>query len=88
MNETVAFDPQQYQNVLIQSIQQAFKSHAPSWLESLVAFIQYHPWISAGIAVAVLLIISAIIREILCQYLKTSEILARLKRVEEKIGKY
>ena len=87
MNETVAFDPQEYQNIIFSSVQQAFKSHAPTWLESLVTFIQQHPWISIGIAFIIILIISAIVREVLCHYFKINEILARLARLEKEIKK-
>lgn len=87
MNETIAFDPQEYQNMVFSTVQQAFKSHAPSWLESLVTYIQMHPWISIGVVFIVILVISAIVREVLCHYLKTNEILRRLKALEEKIKK-
>jgi hypothetical protein len=67
MNETIVFDPRQYQNILLQTFGEAYKSHAPTWLESLVAFIQLHPWMSIGIAAVFVALVSAIIREILCE---------------------
>jgi hypothetical protein len=85
MNETVGFDPLEYQNIILQSIHESFKAHAPTWLESLVAFVQNHPWVTIGLVLGVALIISAIVREILCQYFKTNEILARLARLEKAI---
>lgn len=96
MNESVAgnlsqpfgITPEEYQNLVRQSLSDAFNSlpspAVPSWLESAAEFIKAHPWLSLGVALLVLLIISAIIRELICSYLKTNEILARVKKLEEK----
>ena len=93
MNETLVsqfgFSDQEIQNIMHQALSGAMQSmsqqKAPSWLEALLSFINIHPWLTLLIVFAVLLLITAIIREIICSYLKTNEILVRLKKIEEKL---
>jgi type II secretory pathway component PulF len=57
----------------------------PHWMEAIADFVKFHPWFSLFIFIFVMLVISAIIREVICSYLKTNDILIRLKRIEEKL---
>jgi len=54
-------------------------------MQSAGDFTQLHPWLSFAILSFAILIISAIIREIICSYFKTNDILIRLNRIEEKL---
>ena len=89
MTQQMQVDSQELRNEVFQAMKEAGLGlpggKVPSWLESLADFIKLHPWISLGIALFVIFLISAIIREILCSYFKTNEILMRLKRLEEKL---
>lgn len=93
MDETLVsqfgFDNQEIRNIMQQALTGAFQAmsqpKAPSWLEALLVFIRIHPWLALFIVFAVILLITAIIREMICSYLKTNEILARIKRLEEKL---
>jgi hypothetical protein len=89
MTQQIQMDSQEFKNAIIQMMRDTVKTlpqeKVPAWIGSLVDLIKGHPWISLGIALFVVFLISAIIREILCSYFKTNQILARLKRLEEKI---
>ena len=82
-------DTQEAQNMITQAISEAVKAFPrpklPSWMEVAAEFIKVHPWISLGVVVVIISLISMIIREILCSYFKTNEILTRLKKIEEKL---
>lgn len=73
------------QQVLLQTFQSLPKPKFPSWLEGIIAYIQSHPLESLFFFVLALLFISAIVREVVCSYLKTNEILSRLKKIEKKL---
>ena len=89
MTQQMRLDSQELRNEVFQAMKEAGLSlhggKVPSWLESLADFIKLHPWISLGIALFVIFLVSAIIREILCSYFKTNEILMRVKKLEEKL---
>lgn len=89
MTQELQVDSQEIQNMMVQAVNEAIKSlpkpKMPSWMETAVDFIVMHPWIALFILLGVATVISAVIREIICSYLKTNDILARLKRVEDKL---
>lgn len=88
LTQTLEADSHEIQNMIGQTVAEAIKSlprpQMPPWMESLGDFIQMHPWTSLLIALLIIILISVIIREIICSYLKTNEILHRLKKIEEK----
>lgn len=73
------------QQVLAETLRTVPKPVVPSWMQATGDFIKIHPWLSFFIILLILLFISLIIREIICSYLKTNEILKRLKRLEDKL---
>lgn len=77
------------QNVFAQVLAQGLKSvprpELPSWIEALGDFIKSHPWIFGWIVIGILVVCLFIIRELTCMYLKTNEILERLKNIEKRI---
>jgi hypothetical protein len=83
-------DSQEIQNMIAQVFSQASKAlpnpKMPSWVEAAAKFIEVHPWISLIVALGVILLVTVIIRELICSYLKTNEVMARLKRIEEKLN--
>ncbi len=87
MTQDINIDSQEFRNAVADVMNQALKSvpkpKVPSWVEAMVEFIKLHPWISLFVLLAVLAVISAIVRELLCSYLKTNDILARLKKIEQ-----
>ena len=89
LTQPLAADSREMQNMIVQAMSETIKSlpkpKVPSWMEGAVEFVKIHPWVSLIIVFAVIFIISAIIREILCSYFKTNEVLERLKRIEEKL---
>jgi len=89
LTQGLAVDSRQMQDMLTQAMSEAIKSmpkpQIPSWLDAIIEFLKAHPWTSLLIVTAVILIISAIIRELICSYLKINEISARLKRLEERL---
>ena len=89
LTQSLETDSKEIQNMIGQVVSEAMKTlpwpKMPSWMEAMGAFIRIHPWIALLIAFLVILAISAIVREVICSYLKTNEILARLRRIEEKI---
>jgi len=85
LTQPLLSDAQDMQGIIAQALKAMPKPAMPSWMETLAAFVRLHPWISLLVFLAVVLVISAVVREIICSYLKTSEILVRLKRLEEKI---
>ncbi len=91
LTQTLVLDSQEMQgmlkSVLSETLKALPKPKVPSWMEGGVDFVKLHPWIALGIFLLVVFVISLVIRETICSYLKTSEILNRLKRIEEKIGK-
>jgi hypothetical protein len=82
-------DSQEIQNMIGQVMAEATKSlpkpQVPSWMETWIEFIKVHPWTALLVALLVMVIIFAVIREMICVYLKTNEILARLKKIEERL---
>ncbi|MDD5019571.1 MAG: hypothetical protein PHH75_05170 [Candidatus Omnitrophica bacterium] len=89
-----SFDPvlqegQEFQNALFEAYGGAARyvqeSHVPSWVDTWGQFIRQHPWGSLIAALVIIFLVTAVIRELICGYLKTNEILARLRRLEEKI---
>ena len=86
-----SFDPiLQESETLRDAVMNAF-TQAPmqiqrsSWVEIWGRFFAQHPWMSLVAAFLVVFFVTAIIRELICGYLKTNEILTRLKRLEEKL---
>jgi hypothetical protein len=61
------------------------KPEVPGWLEALGNFITLHPVVALLVVVVAAALISLVIRELVCFYFKTNDILRRLKRLEEKI---
>ena len=88
-NQQLQVDSQEIRNAMSQAISDAIKAlprpQVPSWMETWIEFIKLHPLISLLIAFLVIFILTAIIREIICSYLKTNEILVRLRSIEEKM---
>jgi hypothetical protein len=89
MTQAMQIDSQELRNEVFRAMKEAglglSGGKVPPWLESSADFIKLHPWISLGIVLLVIFLISAIIREILCSYFKINEILKRVKRLEEKM---
>ena len=94
MNENLPpsfeMNSQEYQNLfreaLGQTLQSLPKPKVPSWMDSLLGYVQAHPWISLLVFLFIVLVISAVIREILCSYFKSNEILARLRKIEQRLN--
>lgn len=88
LTQQMEMDSGEIRNMVSQVMSEALKAmprpEVPSWLEGLGAYVRMHPWISLFIVLGIVLVVSAVIREILCSYFKTNEILARLKRLEER----
>lgn len=86
--QQLPLDSQEVQQVMGQVLGEAIKSisrpKVPLWLEAVLDFVRIHPWVSLFILLGAMAVIFAIIREMICSYLKTNEILVRLKRLEEK----
>ena len=87
--QQLQIDSSEMQQAISQVMSEAIKSlprpKVPQWMEAIADFVKFHPWLSLLIFIFVMLVISAIIREVICSYLKTSDILIRLKRLEEKL---
>jgi len=87
--QQLQIDSTQMQQAITQVMTDAIKSmprpKVPHWMQSAGDFTQLHPWLSFAILSFAILIISAIIREIICSYFKTNDILIRLNRIEEKL---
>jgi len=71
--------------VMSEAIKVLPRPKVPQWMETIANFVKFHPWLSLPIFIFIILVISAIIREVICSYLKTNDILIRLKRIEEKL---
>lgn len=88
-NQQLLADSQEIRNAMTQTMSDAIKAlprpQVPSWMEAWFEFIKLHPWLSLSIAFLAIFVITAIIREIICSYLKTNEILVRLSAIEEKL---
>jgi uncharacterized membrane protein YdfJ with MMPL/SSD domain len=83
--DPVLQDSEAFRNAVIEAFTQASQRiQRPSWMDAWGQFIRQHPWISLAAAFLVIFLLTAIIRELICGYLKTNEILARLKRLEDK----
>lgn len=93
MNENLAQNPaidsQQFQNLFQQALSQTLRSlprpKVPSWLEAVIEYVKIHPFEALFILFIASLLISALIREVLCSYLKTNEILSRLNKLEKRL---
>ncbi|MFH0940552.1 MAG: hypothetical protein V1840_01705 [Candidatus Omnitrophota bacterium] len=87
--QQLQIDSSEMQQAITQVFSEAIKAlprpKVPLWMEAIVDFIKFHPWFSLFILIFATLVISAIIREVICSYLKTNDILMRLKRIEEKL---
>ena len=87
--QQLQIDSQELQNAMTQAMREAIKAlprpQVPSWLETWVDFVRLHPLISLVLVLSIALIISMVIREIICSYVKTNDILARLRRIEQKL---
>lgn len=85
----MTLDASEIQEIVKQGVKEAIKTlpkpQVPSWLDSSIEFLKTHPLTSILIVVLIILVISIIIRELICIYLKNNEILARIKRIEEKL---
>ncbi len=83
--DPVLQDSEVFRNAVIEAFTQASQHlQRPSWVDAWGQFIRQHPWISLGAAFLVIFLLTAFIRELICGYLKTNEILVRLRRLEEK----
>lgn len=82
----VDLSSQEFQEALRQSLGDVLKTlpapQAPSWLETTFEFIKAYPWTAFWLALLFIVLVSILIREMICSYFKTNEILARLKRLE------
>ena len=93
MNEAVgkalSSDSQEIQNMLTQAVAEATKMlpkpQMPSWVEQASHFIETHPWISLLSALGIIFLITIIIRELICGYLKTNEIIDKLNKIEAQL---
>jgi len=85
--QQLQIDSAEMQKAITQVMTDAIKSmpkpKVPHWMEAIVDFIKFHPWLSLLILICAIFFVSAVIREIICSYLKTNDILIRLKRIEE-----
>jgi len=90
LTQPLLTDSQEMQKAVMQVMADAVKNFprpkVPSWMESLTDYVKFHPLTSLLIFLLFIIIFSLVIREILCSYLKTNEILARLKKLEEKLN--
>ncbi len=88
LTQGLVLDSRQIQDMVMQAMKEALKAMpkpvAPSWLDSTIEFYKGHPFISLIMVVAIILLICLIIRELICSYLKTNEILKRLKQLEDR----
>lgn len=73
-----------FKQALTEGVKSMPKPELPSWIQGIGDFIKMHPGMFTLIVIAALSICFFIVRELVCSYLKTNEILARLKRIEEK----
>jgi len=84
--DPVLQDSEYFRNALIEAFAQASQRiQRPTWMDTWGQFIRQHPWISLVAAFLVIFLLTAFIRELICGYLKTNEILVRLRRLEEKL---
>ena len=94
MNEAVgkalSSDSQEIQNMLTQAVAEATKMltkpQMPSWMQQASRFIESHPWISLFVALGIIFLVTIIIRELICGYLKTNEIIDKINKIEAKLN--
>ena len=88
LTNVLGADAELFQNTISQAMAQALRTlpdkQASSWIGKLTDFINGQPILFLTIAVVVLVVLFAIIREALCSYFKINEVLARLKKLEDK----
>lgn len=72
-----------FKQALAEGVKSMPKPELPSWIQGIGDFIKIHPGMFTLIIAAILVICFFIVRELICSYLKTNEILARLKKIEE-----
>ncbi|MFH1692018.1 MAG: hypothetical protein ABIC68_05575 [Candidatus Omnitrophota bacterium] len=74
-----------FTRVFAESLKSVPKPEMPAWMQALGELIKAHPWVFSGIVVLILLVCFFIVRELICSYFKTNEILERLKSIEKRI---
>ncbi|MFA5039455.1 MAG: hypothetical protein WC732_07220 [Candidatus Omnitrophota bacterium] len=55
------------------------------WFEGISQSVRQHPWLFLAGAFVVIFLAVFLTRELICGYLKTNEILSRLKKLEERL---
>ena len=89
LTQPLLTDTQEMRNAVMQVMADAIKNlprpQMPSWMQALADHVKLHPLTSFLIFLLFLIVLFLIIREVVCSYLKTNEILERLKRLEEKL---
>lgn len=76
-----------YWDTLNDAIKAAYRPKEMSWFQTVGSFINSHPLVFFASLILVALLIFLITREIVCTYFKTNEILSRVKRLEERLGR-
>ncbi|HAJ56396.1 MAG TPA: hypothetical protein DCL35_01355 [Candidatus Omnitrophica bacterium] len=91
ISQQMQLDSSEVRDMMAQAMNEAIralpKPKLPSWVEAAADFAKFHPWVSLFLLLGVIVLISAVIREVLCSYFKTNDILARLKKVEDELRK-
>ena len=76
-------------NALVQNLTAISKSmqqqKLPAWIEEIVRWVNSNPWGTAVVVMLGMAVVVLIIRELICFYMKTNQILFRLGRVEEEL---
>ena len=87
--QNVTLDAKEIQGIITQTVNEAVKAfpkpQIPSWFDRIIDFFKTNPLTFFLIVVLVILAISVIVRELVCMYFKTNELLARIKRIEERL---
>ncbi len=87
LTDSLPLSEQELADIFKQALAEGMKSipkpELPSWIEKIGSFIKIHPGVFTLIIVLILVVCFLIVREFVCSYLKTNEILARLKKIEE-----
>lgn len=78
----------QFRNEIFKVFTEAVRANQPQipgWVQGFFKAVQEHPLVFLAGACLVIFLIVFITRELICGYLKTNEILNRLKKIEEKL---
>ena len=78
----------QFRNEIVRAFADAVRSNqpqVPGWVGSFFRAAHDHPLVFLAGACAVVFLGIVITRELICGYLKTNEILDRLRKIEEKL---